>query len=73
MSVEITKAAAQSFDRGAPHPLFESRADTNPSPNHWSYVPNADGTRFLIGVAPGAVAEAPPLTVVVNWLSAVKK
>jgi hypothetical protein len=33
----------------------------------------ADGKRFLISTAPGADAELPPLTVVVNWLAGVKK
>ncbi len=73
MAVEV-KAAAQSFDRSTPQALFESRSSLGPTAaNNLGYVPSADGQRFLIGVAPGGAAVAPPLTVVVNWLAGVKK
>jgi Tol biopolymer transport system component len=73
MAVEI-RSTATTFDRGTPQTLFESRSDVVPlNPNVWGYMPSPDGKRFLIQTAPGAAGEAPPLTVVVNWLAAVKK
>jgi eukaryotic-like serine/threonine-protein kinase len=73
MAVEV-KAAAQSFDRGTPQALFETRtlilAATTFS---FGYVPRADGKQFLMPVAAGTLGETPPLTVVVNWLAWVKK
>jgi hypothetical protein len=73
MAVEV-KATAATFDRATPQALFESRSDVPAgSGNVWGYVPSADGKRFLISTAPGAAAELPPLTVVVNWLTGVKK
>ena len=72
MAVEVN-ATAQSFDRGAPQPLFASRSDLVVTSRDWGYVPSADGKRFLISTAPGVTAEAPPLTVVVNWMRSVKK
>jgi hypothetical protein len=73
MAVDIL-ATGTTFDRGMPHALFESRADVVPTnPVAHGYVPSPDGKRFLILVRPGATTESPPLTVVVNWLSAVMK
>jgi len=73
MAVEV-RTTSTTFDRRAPQALFESRSDVVPlNPNIWGYVPSADGKRFLIGVAPGAIEQAPPLTVVVNWLAGVRK
>jgi serine/threonine protein kinase len=72
MAVDV-KASATTFDRGTPHPLFESPSDTPPSALYiWGYVPAPDGRRFLIDSAP-AGSNATPLTVVVNWLAGVKK
>jgi hypothetical protein len=71
MAVEI-KATATAFDQGAPQALFDLRVETPPGNTVFSgYVPAPDGKRFL--VAPRAGAEAPPLTVIVNWLASVKK
>lgn len=72
-AVEI-RATAQSFDHGAPQALFESRSEVSGTDLlHYGYQPSADGKKFLISAAPGAAAEPPPLTVVVNWLAGVKK
>jgi Tol biopolymer transport system component len=60
------------FDRSAPHVLFEmtsSPADLS----GFSYAPSADGKTFLMTAAPTGNAEAPTLTLVVNWQAAVKK
>jgi hypothetical protein len=75
MAVEV-KATAHTFDRGTPQPLFELRPAMNAgNPLLWSYVPSADGKRFLVAEILGANADAqpPPLTVVVNWPASVKK
>jgi Tol biopolymer transport system component/predicted Ser/Thr protein kinase len=73
MAAEV-KASGPNFDHSAPQVLFDSHADDlAANPTMWSYAVSADGKRFLISVTPGAAAEAPPLTVVVNWLAAVKK
>ena len=73
MAVEV-KATAQSFDRGAPQALFDSRSSIGSVDNaSFGYVASADGKRFLMPVPPGALGETPPLTVMVNWLAGVKK
>ena len=72
MAVEV-KATTQAFDRGMPRSLFDSPSSQPSNPVSWGYVPSADGQRFLISTAPGTTTEAPPLTVVVNWMAALKK
>jgi Tol biopolymer transport system component len=71
MAVDI-KAGAQTFDRGTPQALFESRSSATGA-NTFSYAVTSDGKRFLMPVAAGTPGEAPPLTVVVNWLASVKR
>ena len=71
MAVEI-KATAQGFDRGTPQTLFDSRSVTVSS-TAMGYAVSSDGKRFLMPVPAGALGEAPPLTVIVNWLGWVKK
>jgi Tol biopolymer transport system component len=86
MAVEI-KATAAAFDHGAPQALFDLRSEIlsrsggtplvadrgSSSTTATGYVPAPDGKRFLVVTTPGATAETPPLTVVVNWLASVKK
>jgi Tol biopolymer transport system component len=73
MAVEI-KATVAAFDHGAPQALFELHSEIQPlSTASSGYVVAPDGKRFLVVTAAGAAAQAPPLTVVVNWLAAVKK
>ena len=73
MAVDI-RSTPTTFDRGTPHPLFESRSDVQPTnPTNYGYAPSPDGKRFLILTRPGASADSPPLTVVVNWVAAAKK
>ena len=73
MAVDV-RATATSFDRGTPKALFEvpSLMRVNEG-NVFGYAPSPDGKRFLFTTAAGENGEAPPLTVVVNWLAAVKK
>jgi hypothetical protein len=70
MAVEV-KATAQTFDRGTPQALFESRSSAN-SALSFGYAVTSDGKRFLMAVPAGTLGET-PLTVVVNWLAWVKK
>jgi Tol biopolymer transport system component len=73
MAVEI-KATASAFDHGAPQALFDLRSEILPGNTITSsYVPAPDSKRLLVVTAPRAAAEAPPLTVVINWLASVKK
>ena len=73
MAVDV-RATAQSFDRGTPQALFESRSAIGPNTIFaMGYAVSADGKRFLMPVPRGALGETSPLTVVVNWLAGVKK
>jgi serine/threonine protein kinase len=69
-AVEV-EAAAQTFNRGTPQSLFESRSSA--STFSFGYAVTADGKRFLMPVAAGTPGEAPPLTAVVNWLAWAKR
>jgi len=71
MAVDI-KAGAQTFDRGTPQVLFESRSFATGTTS-FEYAVTSDGKRFLMPVSAGTQGETPPLTVVVNWLAWVKK
>jgi len=70
MAVPIKLGAT--VEPGAPQPLF-------PIPTYGaldsSYVPSRDGQRFLVNVPAGGetATAAPPITVVTNWQSGVKK
>ena len=71
MSVAIKTASP--FEAGPPARLFDTRmsALTNSAYTRNQYVVTADGQRFLINQPP---AEAPssPITVVLNWQSALE-
>ena len=61
------------FESTAPVALFELRVpNLNPAANPSAYAVAADGKRFLVNTSLGDTAET-PLTVVVNWMAAVKK
>jgi Tol biopolymer transport system component len=60
------------FDAAAPQALFEAHVPTLvPGRSTFPYAATADGKRFL--VVTGSDTAETPLTVVVNWLAAVKK
>ena len=61
--------AGASFEYGTPQFLFDMRADVSATRN--SYVPSADGQRFLVDMLLDTVAS--PINVVVNWTTGVKK
>ncbi|MDO8677508.1 MAG: protein kinase [Acidobacteriota bacterium] len=56
------------FKAGVPTPLF--RGLQNLPPHNYDVAP--DGRRFLVLSAPSLLAEAAPITVVVNWMSGLK-
>jgi eukaryotic-like serine/threonine-protein kinase len=51
---------------GAPRPLFQTQVHAEVSQLRTHYVPNRDGTRFLIHARSGDIVPA-SLTVVLNW------
>ena len=68
----VMELAQPVFVAAAPQALFEARVpSTPPGLAFFTYAVAADGKRFLVNTS-GGDAEA-PLTVVVNWLAAVKK
>ena len=62
MAVPVTVRAG-SLEAGAPHPLFELRANSTPGTQ---YDVTADGQRFIVSV-PVQAEGASPLTLVLNW------
>jgi len=68
MSVEIKTGST--VEIGSPKPLFLTRVRSYEAPNR--YVVTPDGQRFLIN-APAGEATAPPINVIVNWASNLKK
>ena len=69
MAVEV-KTDGSIFQAGIPKPLFEVRVGTAARRNHC--VAAANGKRFLV-VQLLEQAASTPITVVVNWLAAVKR
>jgi eukaryotic-like serine/threonine-protein kinase len=67
-AVDIS-ARSDAFDYGAPHFLFDMRANVFNARN--SYVPSPDGQRFLVNMLLDT-AEA-PINVVQNWVAELKK
>jgi Tol biopolymer transport system component len=67
--------ASRTFETGPPKRLFPTRAPMpgygGPTPRFTLYAPVRDGSRFLVATPqPSAAA---PMTVIVNWLSAMGK
>lgn len=57
---------------GVPRPLFQTQVHTDVSGFRTHYVPNRDGTRFLVNTQSRDVP-LPPITVVLNWPTLLKK
>jgi eukaryotic-like serine/threonine-protein kinase len=64
MAVQVSTASAQ-LVVGTEQPLFEARVKTS---GRYPYDVSADGQRFLINTSLSS-ADAPPVTLVVNWLA----
>ena len=74
MSV-ATQALSGSLEFGIPRALFTIPVALATPDDTYTYDVTADGQRFL-ALAPAADAEAPPMTVILNWqteLSTAKK
>jgi Tol biopolymer transport system component len=74
MPVKMGSDPSGGFEPGAPQPLFRIEP-LNASPTAAiPYQPGANGQRFLVNVqAGGEGAQAPPITVVLNWTAGLKK
>lgn len=72
MAVEV-KATVDSFNWGTPQPLFDLKYRPNAGRPQYRYAPSPDGQRFLVSTDVETPAGDQPLTMVVNWLPAVKK
>jgi Tol biopolymer transport system component/predicted Ser/Thr protein kinase len=77
MAVPVNKAvpgAKAVFEPGTPVALFDAHMAHDNQARYFEYDVTPDGKRFLINAAVGAgAASAPTLTVVTNWLAAVRK
>ena len=73
MAIPVSPGPRPITPDATPRMLFEYRArDYVPQLNTFTYSPSNDGQRFLMpAIASGATA--PPLTVVLNWQTALKK
>ena len=72
-AVKAVPGAQPVFEPAVPQALFDvSVPAIMPGRNTYVYAVAADGKRFLVNTRVGDAAET-PLTVVVNWLAAVKK
>jgi len=73
MAVPITSGASGSFEAGTPQSLFDVLSTAQSQAPIYFYQPTADGQRFMVIAANGAVAAAPPISIVVNWQAGLKK
>ena len=72
--VKATAGPRPSFEAGAPVPLFDAHMASLQNAVLFEYDVTSDGKRFLIDTTGGASgAASPPLTVVVNWNTGLKK
>lgn len=69
MAVPMTTGAAPF---GVPKPLFQTRVHSGVSILWAHYVPNRDGSRFLVSVRSSEPVPV-PITVVLNWPSLLKR
>lgn len=72
MAVPITRSGAEPFRPGLAKELFRVPPVLVTGITARSYAVGKDGKRFLVAASEGN-GSAPPLTVVLNWLSSVKK
>lgn len=73
MSVDV-KATSGALAPGVPSVLFETRAYVVPAGNnpYYAYAVTANGQRFVVAETLEG-PESPPLTVVVDWLAALRR
>ena len=63
--ISVTVKTGAKFEAGVPHQILEKLGSTN-------YAPTADGQKFIVS-QPRAEGAAPPITVVLNWQTGLKK
>lgn len=69
-------AEGPAFSAGTPRPLFSTRAmleDHNGGTLHYTYDVSADGMRFVVNERVTPANQSAPLTIVLNWMAALKK
>ena len=71
--VKAVAGAKPSFEAGTPVALFDAHMVHGAFYNLIEYDVTTDGKRFLINTTGGSGAASPPLTVVTNWTSGLKK
>jgi hypothetical protein len=71
MAVEVKTAPA--FEVGVPKPLFDARVFGGAGSATYRYAVSLDGQRFLVDSFAQVEEGRAPITVVLNWLAAVKK
>ena len=72
--VKIGSGSLGAFEPGVPQPLFRIEPLNAGTTSGIPYLPAADGQRFLVNVRTGGeAAQAPPITVVLNWTAGLKK
>jgi hypothetical protein len=69
MAVPVATGAAPF---GVPRALFQTEVHAGVSSFRTHYVPNRDGTRFLVHTRSGDLLPV-PITVVLNWTAGLKK
>jgi hypothetical protein len=65
----VSVGAGPSF--GIPEPLFQTHVPSGVTGMRTHFVPSHDGQRFLVNIATDAMPS--PITVVLNWITTVKK
>jgi Tol biopolymer transport system component len=75
VAVEAVAGTKASFQPGAPVPLFETHIGEGSGHVAFQYDVTADGKRFVLAmnVPTASAAPTPPLIVVVNWNSGLRK
>ena len=72
--VKTGSGSSAAFEPGVPQPLFRIEPLSTAVTGAIPYQPASDGQRFLVNVqAGGEGAQAPPISVVLNWTAGLKK
>ena len=69
MAVSVSSGAAPF---GVPRLLFQTEVHAGVDSFRTHYVPNGDGTRFLVNTRSGELLPV-PITVVLNWTAELKR
>ncbi len=72
MLIAVPVTLTTEFAAGAPNALFELTMPALSTPYRSSYVPAANGQRFLVNAAVGRL-RPPPITLVLDWPAALRQ